>query len=195
MLFRSSGTYVASTNTVASAAAQLEAQGKRVTAAVNGSWFNPDGTIVGMLVTDGVVRSLDVENYALLGFTQDGRAFIDEREIIKNAAWQKADGSAVSTPLAGFNAYRHSKYLGGLYLYNQDFASRVSSGGPCVYAILRPLDGSVMKLNSSLSLEVVSVADTTQEGVSFNGTIPEGCYMLYAEDHDNAALLDRKSVV
>lgn len=185
-----SGTYVASTNTVASAAAQLEAQGKRVTAAVNGSWFNPDGTIVGMLVTDGVVRSLDVENYALLGFTQDGRAFIDEREIIKNAAWQKADGSAVSTPLAGFNAYRHSKYLGGLYLYNQDFASRVSSGGPCVYAILRPLDGGVMKLNSSLSLEVVSVTDTTQEGVSFNGTIPEGCYMLYAEDHDNAALLD-----
>ena len=36
------------------------------------------------------MRSLDVENYALLGFTQDGRAFIDEREIIKNAVWQKA---------------------------------------------------------------------------------------------------------
>ena len=51
-----SGTYVASTNTVASAAAQLEAQGKRVTAAVNGSWFNPDGTIVGMLVTGRRLR-------------------------------------------------------------------------------------------------------------------------------------------
>ena len=185
-----SGTYVASTNTVASAASQLEAQGKRVAAAVNGSWFNPDGTIVGMLMTDGVVRSLDVENYSLLGFTRDGRAFIDENWISKSAAWQKADGTAFSTPLAGFNAYRHSDYLGGLYLYNKDFSSRVNSGGPCVSAILRPLNGGVMQMNGALELEVVSVADATQEGVSFNGTIPEGCYMLYGEDHDNAALLD-----
>lgn len=185
-----SGKYVASTNSVASAAAQLEAQGCRVAAAVNGGWFNTDGTIVGMLVTDGVVRSLDVENYTLLGFTGDGRAFIDESVITKSAAWQTVEGAPFSTALAGFNAYRHSGYLGGLYLYNQDFSSRVSSGGPCVYAIARPLDGGVMKLNGTLELEVVSVTDATQEGVSFNGTIPEGCYMLYAEDRDNAALLD-----
>lgn len=185
-----SGNYVASTNSVASAAAQMEAQGYRVVAAVNGGWFNTDGTIVGMLVTDGVVRSLDVENYTLLGFGSDGRAFLDESVIAKSAAWQKADGEAFSTALAGFNAYRHSSYLGGLYLYNRDFSSRVASGGPCVYAVVRPLDGGVMKLNGTLELEVVSVTDTTQEGVSFDGTIPEGCYMLYAEDRDNAALLD-----
>ena len=73
-----SGTYVASTNTVQSAAAQLESQGLRVAAAVNGGFFNTDGTIVGMLMTDGVLRSLDVENYVLLGFTNDGKVFIDE---------------------------------------------------------------------------------------------------------------------
>ncbi len=185
-----SGKYVASTNSVTSAAAQLEAQGYRVVAAVNGGWFNTDGTIVGMLVTDGVVRSLDVENYTLLGIGSDGRAFIDESAITKSVAWQKLEGEDFSTTLAGFNAYRHSSYLGGLYLYNQDFSSRVTSGGPCVYAVARPLDGGVMKLNSALELEVVSVTDTTQEGVSFDGTIPEGCYMLYAEDRDNAALLD-----
>lgn len=185
-----SGTYVASTNTVGAAAAQLEAQGCRVAAAVNGGWFNTDGTIVGMLVTDGVVRSLDVENYTLLGFTGDGRAFIDESVISKSVAWQQEEDAAFSTALAGFNAYRHSSYLGGLYLYNRDFSSRVSSGGPCVYAILRPLDGGVMKLNGTLELEVVSVSDATQEGAVFDGVIPEGCYMLYAEARDNAPLLD-----
>lgn len=182
--------YVASTNTVGTAAAQLEAQGYRVVAAINGGWFNSDGTIVGMLVTDGVVRSLDVENYALLGFTGDGQVFIDESTISKTASWQKADGTAFSTALAGFNAYRNSSYLNGLYLYNQEFSSKVNSSTPNVSAILRPVDGGVMKMNGTLELEVVSVADTTQEGVSFNGVLPEGCYMLYAEDRDNAGLLD-----
>ena len=73
-----SGAFVASTNTVESAAAQLAEQGCRVVAAVNGGFFNTDGTAVGMLMTDGVLRSLDVENYTLLGFTGDGRVFIDE---------------------------------------------------------------------------------------------------------------------
>ncbi|MDE6590478.1 MAG: surface layer protein, partial [Oscillospiraceae bacterium] len=66
-----SGSYVASTNPVATAAAQLKSQGYRVAAAINGGFFNQDGTIVGLLVTDGTVRSLDVENYTLLGFTND----------------------------------------------------------------------------------------------------------------------------
>lgn len=185
-----SGNYVASTNTVGSAAAQMEAQGYRVAAAINGGWFNTDGTIVGMLVTDGVVRSLDVENYVLLGFTGDGQVFIDESVISKSVSWQQAEGPAFSTTLAGFNAYRHSKFLSGLYLYNQDFSSRVNSSTANVSAVLRPVDGGVMKLNGTLELEVVSVTDTTQEGVTFNGVIPEGCYMLYAEDRNNASLLD-----
>ena len=81
-----SGTYVASTNTVAAAAAQLEAQGRRVVAAVNGGFFNGDGTIVGMLMTGGVVRSLDVNNYAMVGFTADGHAFIDESWPTRSAS-------------------------------------------------------------------------------------------------------------
>ena len=82
-----SGTYVASTNTVTTAAAQLESQGYRVAAAVNGGFFNTDGTIVGMLMTDGVLRSLDVENYVLLGFTNDGKVFIDESRPAISASW------------------------------------------------------------------------------------------------------------
>ncbi|MBD5118511.1 MAG: hypothetical protein HDT37_05320 [Clostridiales bacterium] len=201
-----SGTYVASTNTVATAASQWEAQGYRVTAAMNGGFFNTDGTIVGMLMTDGIVRSLDVESYTLLGFTNDGQVFIDESRPTGTISWigtelvQPSEGNLWtaptpvtiprSFPMAGFNAYRHSTRQSGLFLYNKDFSSKVNSGGPCVSAILRPVGADGLKMNSSMTFRVESVTDTTQEGVAFNGVIPEGCYMLYGEDHDNAALLD-----
>ncbi len=185
-----SGTYVASTNTVGSAAAQMEARGYRTVAAVNGGWFNTDGTIVGMLVTDGVVRSLDVQNYTLLGFTRDGRVFIDESTVKKSVSWKRADGSELTAALGGYNAYRHASYVGSAFLYNREFSSRVTPGSDRVVSVLlRPVDGGVMKMNGSLELEVVSVADTTQEGVSFDGVIPEGCYMLYAEEYGNNAWL------
>ncbi|MBD5132968.1 MAG: hypothetical protein HDT38_00615 [Clostridiales bacterium] len=200
-----SGTYVASTNTVSAAASQLEGQGYRVAAAINGGFFNTDGTIVGMLMTDGIVRSLDVENYALLGFTNDGRVFIDESRPTGTVSWigtelvePPEDGSWTlptpvtvprSFPLAGFNAYRHPTRIGGLFLYNKDFASRVTSHGPCVSAILRPVGEDGLKMNSTMTFRVESVADDTVEGAEFNGVIPEGCYMIYGEDHDNADLL------
>ncbi|MCI8806604.1 MAG: hypothetical protein HFF20_02200 [Oscillospiraceae bacterium] len=232
-----SGTYVASTNTVQSAAAQLESQGLRVAAAVNGGFFNTDGTIVGMLMTDGVLRSLDVENYVLLGFTNDGKVFIDESRPSMSASWTAVeyvypdpqpdpaatpgpgqdpavspDPSATSDPgsldpapiptpdpvpvtvertfpVAGFNAYRNANHLGGLYLYNKDFSSRVSSHGTSVSAILRPLSPEGLKLSGTYAFEVVSVTDTAQEGAAFDGNIPEGCYMLYGEDRGNPELL------
>ena len=239
-----SGAFVASTNTVESAAAQLAEQGCRVVAAVNGGFFNTDGTAVGMLMTDGVLRSLDVENYTLLGFTGDGRVFIDESTPVMTASWVGTEtvlppspqpeptptpeatfspeptfepgtdpwsgvetGSwpwPESTPapspepttvtvsreikVAGFNAYRNNNYLGGLYLYNKEFSSRVTAHGTSVSAILRPLGEGGMKMNGSMVFEVVSVTDTALEGVTFDGNIPEGCYMLYAEDHNNADL-------
>lgn len=236
-----SGTYVASTNAVQAAAAQLEEQGWRVAAAINGGFFNTDGTIVGMLMTEGVLRSLDVANYTMLGFTGDGQVFLDESSPSITAAWtglepvqiqqpqpdpaapadpgaqpDPADPGAqpdpaapadpgaqpIPTPepvyqpversfrVAGFNAYRNRNYAGSLFLYNKDFSSRVASGGPNVSAIIRPLEEGGMTMNSAMAFEVVSVTDTTQEGVEFNGVIPEGCWMLYAEDHNNAGLLD-----
>ena len=224
-----SGTYVASMNTVSAAAAQLEERGLRVAAAINGGFFNADGTAVGMIMTEGVLRTLDVENYALIGFTNDGRVFIDESRPVMTASWtgmepipaaeptpdpwavqptQDPWAAALPTPdpfptptpepvrqpvarsftVAGFNAYRNARYLGGLYLYNKDFSSRVLSGGDCVYAILRPLGEDGLRMNSAMVFQVVSVTDTAQ-GAAFDGVIPEGCYMLYAEDHDNQDLL------
>ena len=196
-----SGTYVASTNTVATAAAELKAKGYRVVAAINGGFFNTDGTIVGMLMTDGVIRSLDVENYTLLGFTRDGKVFIDDgRQMTKTVSWETAEKTETGETenvskryyLAGFNAYRSSSDLGGLYLYNQDFGSRVNRdpSRDCVSVLLRPVTGENMTMNCSLTFEVVSVADTG-DGDAFNGVLNDGSYMLYANYYDgNDALLD-----
>jgi hypothetical protein len=142
-----------------------------------------------MLMTDGVLRALDVANYTLLGFTADGRVFIDESKPTVSAAWTGFDGMQRVFPIAGFNAYRNNNYLDKLYLYNQDFSSKVTSGGPCVSAILRPVNGEQMRMNRTLTLEVVSVADAVQDQTIFNGILPEGCYMLYAEDRNNPELL------
>lgn len=184
-----SGSYVASLNTVSAAAAAVEAQGYRVIAAINGGLFNTDGTIVGMLMTDGVLRSLDVANYTLVGVKSDGTFFLDESEITKAVSWHLPDGTEHTETLAGFNAYRNSNYLGGLYLYNNDFSSKVNASGDTVSVILRPISSGTLTMNSSLPLEVVSVTDTFA-GDAFNGAIPEGCYMLYAQSQASESLLD-----
>ena len=210
-----SGTYVASTNTVASAAAQMEAQGWRVVAAINGGFFNSDGTIVGMLMTDGVVRALDVFNYAMLGFTRDGQVFIDESAPVLTAAWTAMEPAVQPEPdtqpdpetepepeltaaprsfrVAGFNAYRTTDYNGGLYLYNKDFSSRVNSLGTCVYAILRPVGEDGMKMNGSMTFEVVSVTDTAVEGTAFeaiSGYYPEELLRHAGEEQFGTEFLD-----
>ena len=133
------GTYVASWSSVMAAAAELEKQGYRVIAGTNGGFFNSDGTIAGILVTDGVVRSLDLYNGTLLGFTRDGQVFIDESRITKTVSWEAQD-DPVQYNLIGFNAYRNGDALGGLYLYNQDFSSKVSYdvNRGCVAVVLTP---------------------------------------------------------
>lgn len=191
-----SGAYVASRNTVAAAASALEGQGYRVVAGVNGGFFNGDGTIVGVLMTEGVVRSLDVENYALLGFDRDGRVFVDESRPAKAVSWEASDGAGGSVShsyaLAGFNAYRNNNYLGGLYLYNQDFSAQVNKDASrnCVAVVLTPVSRGGVILNGSLTLAVESVTDTGAGG-AFNGKLPQGRYMLYANYYDgNEALLN-----
>lgn len=176
-----SGTYAASLNTVPAAAAALEALGYRVVAAVNGGFFNTDGTIVGMLVTEGVLRSADLANFTMVGIKADGSFFVDDSTLTKTAGWQLADGSEYTAGIIGYNAYRTSAYKGRLFLYNNDFSSRVTSGGPNVSVLLQPAEGEYMTMNGTMTMTVLSVSDCTGEDAVFNGVIPDGCYMLYAE--------------
>ncbi len=228
-----SGAYVTSASTLSAAASALQSQGYRVVGGINGGFFNTDGTAVGALMTGGVLRTLDIMNYAKVGFTGDGHVFIDEREPVKTASWQtttiqypdppepdpeptpggsgedgtappeESDPSAESDPptedeppeepegipvvtqhsfaLSGFNAYRNNISLGGLYLYNRDFNSRVNKdpGRDCVAVTLTPVSGGEMTMDCSLTFAAERFCDTAAGDV-FDGMLAEGRYMLYA---------------
>ena len=188
-----SGAYVASWKTMMASAADLESQGYRVIAGINGGFFNYDSTIVGMLMTEGVVRSLDIYNYDMLGFTWDGQVFIDESvgKIKKSVAWETADGPSQYN-LVAFNAYRANEDLGGLFLYSQDFYSQVNydTARGCVAVVLSPVSGNGVTMNGTLTLSVETVMDT-RAGDVFNGHLTDGRFMLYANYYDgNDALLN-----
>ncbi len=196
-----SGAYVTSTSTLSAAASAMQSQGYRVVGGINGGFFNTDGTAVGALMTEGAVRTLDVLNYVKVGFTGDGQVFIDELEPAKTASWQTTaiqdpdpsspdgpeEGVPVVTPhkfaLSGFNAYRNKIALGGLYLYNRDFNSRVNKdpNWNCVAVTLTPAPGGEMTMDCSLTFAVAGMCDTAAGDV-FNGVLDEGEYMLYANE-------------
>jgi len=110
------GSTISSKSQLASAAAQLEEQGYRVLAGINGGFFNTDGTAVGLVITDGVIRSLDQWNYHMVGIRADGTAFIDSNTIAKTISWAALDGSAVNLNLTAINESRKN---GGLYLFTE----------------------------------------------------------------------------
>ena len=187
------GDHVASWKTMMAAAADLESQGYRVIAGVNGGFFNYDSTVVGMLMTEGVVRALDIYNYSLLGFTWDGRVFIDDGgwTMKKSVSWETVDGSCQYN-LVAFNALRSSDDLGGLYLYSQDFYSQVNydTVRGCVAVVLSPVSDGGVTMNGTLTLSAETVMDTAA-GDTFAGHLTDGRFMLYANYYDgNDALLN-----
>ncbi len=78
------GSKVTSTNTVSSAAKTLESQGYRVVAGINGDYYyTSNGVPMGLVVTDGVIRTGYNYTWAI-GFMEDGSAIIgDPRLSIK----------------------------------------------------------------------------------------------------------------
>lgn len=182
------GDTVVGTASLSSAAAQLEAQGYRVVAGINGGFFNSDGTAVGLLVSGGVIRCLDQWNYAMVGFCADGSVFIDSSTITKTVSWTDESGAAVSLSLTAIN---ESRANGGLYLFSEDFGTSMKNTVSGVDVVLEPVvSGQQLTMNSTMTLRVVSVTDSTQEGVGYSNTIPAGCFVLTANKNCEDSLLD-----
>ena len=182
------GSTISSKSQLASAAAQLEEQGYRVLAGINGGFFNTDGTAVGLVITDGVIRSLDQWNYHMVGIRADGTAFIDSNTIAKTISWAALDGSAVNLNLTAINESRKN---GGLYLFTEDFGTTTQNTVAGVDVVLEPVAADQqLTMNSTTTYRVVRVTDSTQEGVSQDNFIPTGCLVLSANKNCDASLLD-----
>lgn len=182
------GSTISSKSQLASAAAQLEEQGYRVLAGINGGFFNTDGTAVGLVITDGVIRSLDQWNYHMVGIRADGTAFIDSNTIAKTISWAALDGSAINLNLTAINESRKN---GGLYLFTEDFGTTTQNTVAGVDVVLEPVAADQqLTMNSTTTYRVVRVTDSTQEGVSQDSFIPTGCLVLSANKNCDASLLD-----
>ena len=126
------GSELTSRNTISSAAKSLEAKGYRVVAGINGDFYNTsNGLPIGLVITEGQVRSSDAGYYAI-GFRADGSAVLGKPQIKISAdlGYQRTDSAGYATEVVrnvvGINKARVA--TGGIYLYTYDFNSRHTTG-------------------------------------------------------------------
>jgi len=182
------GAQVPTKETLSNGAKRLEEQGYRVIGGINGGFFNSDGTPVGLLLSDGIVRSIDRWNYNMVGFMPDGTAFVDKSEITKTVSWTDANGLTMQMALAAINGSRDNN---GVYLYNDDFGTSTQNSLTGVDVLLQPLTaGEKPVMNGTMQFQVVQVVDSTQEGVAPGSGIPAGGYVLSANKNCDASILD-----
>ena len=179
------GGIITSRSTVSSQAKQLEAQGYRVVAGINGDFYNTgNGVPIGLVITEGVVRSSDGGYYAI-GFRADGTAVMG-RPTLKFSATlgQNTAGETIIRSLAGVNKARVSD--GGIYLYSYDFNDRHNTGStePGVDVVCSVVDGS-LSVGGTLTLMVDQVIEATSAT-----SVPQGKYVLSCNNKSNAYYSD-----
>lgn len=119
------GSALTSRNTVSKTAKELEAQGYRVVAGLNGDFYNvTDGIPVGLVITQGQLRC-DDHDLRAIGFRADGTSVFGWPSIAVNVSTQLANGSDFSLRAAGFN---RSRTDAGLFLYTYDFNASRTNG-------------------------------------------------------------------
>ena len=152
-------------SSVADTAALLEDDGYRVVAGINGDFYNVStGLPIGMVVTEGLLRSSDAGYYAI-GFRADGSAILGKPgvKVSVNLGYAVDDGFGDSTelirPVAAVNKARTNS---GLYLYTYDFNAKHTTGTtePGVNVVCTVEQGS-LAIGSTVTLRVDRVEETT----------------------------------
>lgn len=117
---------------VSDMAKTLEAQGYRVVAGINGDFYNVgNGLPIGIVVTEGRLRSSDAGYYAI-GFRADGTAVLGKPGVKVSAdlGYTGYDGYGSSAQIVrqvtAVNKARVAS--GGIYLYTYDFNAKHTTG-------------------------------------------------------------------
>ena len=152
-------------SSVADMAALLEDDGYRVVAGINGDFYNVStGLPIGMVVTEGLLRSSDAGYYAI-GFRADGSAILGKPgvKVSANLGYAVDDGFGNSTelvrPVAAVNKARTNS---GLYLYTYDFNAKHTTGTtePGINVVCTVEQGK-LAIGSTVTLRVNRVEETT----------------------------------
>lgn len=156
------GSTLTSCNTISSIAKQLETQGYRVVAGLNGDFYNTStGLPIGLVISRGEVKSTDGGYYAI-GFKSDGSAILGKPAVKVSAdlGYTVTDSSGYSTEvvraLTGVNKARVSS--GGVYLYTYDFNSRHTTGNTeAGVDVVCSVESGSLAIGGTMTLKVLQV--------------------------------------
>ena len=146
---------------VSTMAKQLEEQGYRVVAGINGDFYNVGtGLPIGIVVTDGLLRSSDAGYYAV-GFRKDGSAVLGKPGVKVTADLgykDAASGIRITRQLAGVNKARVS--AGGIYLYTYEFTDRHTTGNTeAGIDVICSVEDGQLAIGDTLTLRVEQVVE------------------------------------
>lgn len=151
---------------VSAAAKTLEEQGYRVVAGINGDFYNVNnGLPIGIVVTEGQLRSSDAGYYAI-GFRADGTAVLGKPGVKVSAdlgytGYDSYGSEAeIVRQIAAVNKARVS--TGGIYLYTYDFNTRHTTGNtePGVDVVCTIEDGG-LAIGGTLTATVEQVLEAS----------------------------------
>ena len=209
------GRKVTSLTTVSTAAKSLEAQGYRVVAGINGDYYyTGNGVPMGMVVTDGILRTGYNQTWAI-GFREDGTAMMGDpklsvtmsytyTETVPAASVEGAQdgetaeaetGENTETPTVEEKTLTRSIYTvnkarnsSGIFLYTNDFNAKGTTGNTesGVDVVLAPAedDGSA-DLRIGTSLSLRVESVTHKSGAT---DVPAGKLVLSVNDKASADL-------
>ena len=152
-------------SSVAAMAGTLEADGYRVVAGINGDFYNVStGLPIGLVVTEGVLRSSDAGYYAI-GFRADGTAVLGKPGVKVSAdlGYAVDDGSGSSTELIrSVAAVNKARTNSGLFLYTYDFNAKHTTGTTetGVNAVCT-IERGELSIGSTVTARVDRVEETT----------------------------------
>ena len=147
-------------STVSAMAKQLEAEGYRVVAGFNGDFYNVNtGLPIGMVVTEGILRSSDA-GYHAIGFRKDGSAVLGKPGLKVTAELGYKSGSTeVVRQVMGVNKARVS--TGGIYLYTCDFNAKHTTGTTeAGIDVICSVEKGDLAIGETVKLTVERVAET-----------------------------------
>lgn len=190
------GDYLTSRQTLDQMAQALEAQGLRVAGGINASFFDPNGSPNGVVVSGGRLLAANPE-FQVIGFKADGSAQLGQPTVTLSAAWTVPERTVTgedgvetvlpaqerSIPLSGLNKIRN---VGGYYLITGDYAPTTQNTLDGVDVVLRPDETQRgLPLGGSVACHVAAVRSSKEDT-----SIPEGCFVLSMNAYSDAALLE-----
>ncbi len=174
--------------TVAKAASQRESAGYRVVAGINGDHFNTsNGLPIGLVISDGTLRSTDAGYYAL-GFRAAGSAVIGRPPLRVQAdlGYGAQDGGTYTQYVRNITAVNKVREDNGIYLYTRDFNSRHTTGTTAEgVSLICRITGGSLSVGGTLTAEAVSVTEGTA-----SPEVEEGCIVLTATSASNNYFTD-----